>query len=145
MNWKQEAVDKLRQLEAKETALKTIPEEIARLESAMESIRSASADGSPVRGGGSGREDMLLSNICARQELERSLKQTRLWVKAVHTALRVLQQDERRILERFYIWPEPGTAEKLANELGRDTKTIYRQKDRALQKFAMALYGVAEL
>ena len=31
MNWKQEAVDKLRQLEAKETALRTIPEEIARV------------------------------------------------------------------------------------------------------------------
>lgn len=144
MNWKQEAVDKLRQLEAKETALRTIPEEIARLESAMESIRSASADGSPVRGGGSGREDMLLSNICARQELERSLQQTKLWVKAVNAALRVLQQDERRILERFYITPVQGAAERLSSELGKDVKTIYSKKDRALYKFTVALYGLTE-
>lgn len=144
MNWKQEAVDKLRQLEAKETALKTIPEEIARLESAMESIRSASADGSPVRGGGSGREDMLLSNICTRQELERSLKQTKLWVKSVNAALRVLLQDERRILERFYIRPVQGAAERLSSELGKDVKTIYSKKDRALYKFTVALYGLTE-
>ena len=55
MNWKFEAVEKLRQYEAKKQSLKSIPEEIKRLESVMCSIRSASADGTPVSGGGSGQ------------------------------------------------------------------------------------------
>ena len=80
----------------------------------------------------------------ARQELERSLKQTKLWVKSVNAALRVLQQDERRILERFYIRPVQGAAERLSSELGKDVKTIYSKKDRALYKFTVALYGLTE-
>ena len=57
MNWKSEAIDKLKQYEAKKRALQNIPMEIARLESALKSIRSATADGTPVRGGGSGQFD----------------------------------------------------------------------------------------
>ena len=61
MNWKYEAIEKLKEYSAKRQALNSIPEEMARLESAMQSIRSATADGTPVSGGGSGREDMMLS------------------------------------------------------------------------------------
>ena len=59
MDWKREAIDKLRQYEAKRTALMDIPGDIAQLESSVKRIRSAVTDGTPVRGGGSGREDML--------------------------------------------------------------------------------------
>ena len=41
MNWKYEAIDKLKQYGAKKQALRSIPVEISRLESAMKSIRSA--------------------------------------------------------------------------------------------------------
>ena len=44
MNWKFEAMEKLRLYEAKKQSLRSIPEEIERLESAMKSIRSATAD-----------------------------------------------------------------------------------------------------
>lgn len=80
MNWKSEAVDKLRQYEAKKLSIVNIPLEISRLESAARGIRSAASDGTPVSGGGSGREDMLLSNIVHREELERSLEQAQKWV-----------------------------------------------------------------
>ncbi len=74
MNWKYEAIEKLRQYEAKKQALTSIPTEIARLESSMRSIRSATTDGTPVQGGGSAREDMMLSNIVHREELGRRWK-----------------------------------------------------------------------
>ena len=77
MNWKYEAIEKLKEYSAKKQSLKSIPEEMARLESVMQSIRSATADGTPVSGGGSGREDMMLSNIVHREELARSLEQAR--------------------------------------------------------------------
>ena len=71
MNWKYEAIEKLKEYSAKKQSLKSIPEEMARLESAMQSIRSATADGTPVSGGGSGREDMMLSPCVKNLELKK--------------------------------------------------------------------------
>ncbi len=113
MNWKSEAVDKLRQYEAKKLSLVNIPLEISRLESAARGIRSAASDGTPVSGGGSGREDMLLSNIVHREELERSLEQAKKWVAMVDTGLAILSAEEHLLLERFYIHQERGDVDRL--------------------------------
>ena len=50
MNWKREAIDKLKNYEAHREALENIPKEIKRLESAYAGIRSATTDGTPVSG-----------------------------------------------------------------------------------------------
>lgn len=144
MNWRPEAVEKLRQYEAKKNALKSIPEEIERLESAMTSIRSATSDGTPVSGGGSHREEILLSNIVLRGELERTLEQSKKWVAMVEACLDILTREEKLILERFYIHPERGVADRVADELGVDIKTVYRRKDAALRHFTIGLYGAVE-
>ena len=144
MNWKPEAVEKLRMYEAKKNAIQSIPEEISRLEIAMESIRSATSDGTSVAGGGSRREDMLLSNIVHRGELERSLEQAKKWVALVDAGLEILTKEERLLLDRFYIHPERGIAERLAEELNLDVKTVYKRKDAALRRFTISLYGGTE-
>ena len=144
MNWKYEAAEKLRQYEAKKKSLDSIQDEIRRLESAMQSIRSAMADGTPVKGGGSGREDMMLSNIVHREELERSLEQTKIWVELVDAGLEILSAEERMILDRFYIHPEKGAADRLAGDMKLDIKTVYRRKDEALKHFTICLYGGTE-
>lgn len=144
MNWKFEAMEKLKQYEAKKQSLKSIPMEIARLESAAQGIRSATADGTPVQGGGSGREDMLLSNIVQREELERSLEQARKWVELVDAGLEILSEEERLILDRFYVHPEKSAADRLAGDLHMDVKTVYKRKDIALRHFTISLYGGTE-
>ena len=144
MNWKQEAAEKLKLYEAKRKALKNIPQEIKRMELDMQSIRSATSDGSPSKGGGSGREDMYLSNIVCREELGRSLDQARIWVSNIDSALSVLDEEERLLLDRFYIHPEKQAADRLAGDMHIDVKTVYRRKDDALRKFTVALYGRTE-
>lgn len=144
MNWKYEAIDKLKQYEAKKQSLESIPFEIARLGSVMKSIRSATADGTPVQGGGSGREDMMLSNIVQREELERSLEQAQKWVDLVDAGLDILSEEERLILDRFYIHSERGAADRLAGDLHMDVKTVYKRKDDALRRFTISLYGGTE-
>lgn len=144
MNWKTEAVEKLRQYKAKKNAIQNIPEELARIESANVSIRSPSFDDAPVSAGGSRREDMLLSNIVMQEELERCLEQARKWVALVDAGLENLTANERLILERFYINPCVGAAEKLAEELAVDIKTVYHRKDVALRRFTISLYGCVE-
>jgi len=145
MNWKFEAIEKLKQYEAKKRSLQNIPEEIKRLESAMQSIRSATADGNPVQGGGSGREDMYLSNIVRREELERSLEQAQKWVALADAGLEILTAEERLILDRFYINPAKGNVDRLCGELGIEKSQVYNRKDAALRRFTISLYGCCEI
>jgi len=145
MNWKFEAIEKLKQYEAKKRSLQNIPEEIKRLESAMQSIRSATADGNPVQGGGSGREDMYLSNIVQREELERSLEQAQKWVALADAGLEFLTEEERLILDRFYINPAKGNVERLCMELGCEQASVYRRREQAIRKFTLSLYGCLEI
>lgn len=145
MNWKFEAIEKLKQYEAKKQSLTSIPDEIARLESAMQSIRSATADGKPVKGGGSGREGMMLSNIVHREELERSLEQAKMWVALVDAGLEILSAEERLILDRFYIHPAKGNVDRLCGELGVEKSQVYARKDAALHHFTISLYGCSEI
>ncbi len=144
MNWKTEAMEKLRRYDAMRQAVVNIPEEIDRLEDEMLSIRSARTDATPVRGGGSRREDAILNNIAQRQELSWSLGQARSWVKVADRALGALTPEEKLVLHRLYICPERGAVNRLCGELGVEQSSVYRKRDKALYRFTVALYGVAE-
>lgn len=145
MNWKKEAIEKLKEYNARKQAIASIPMEIAQLESAVRGIRSASADGVAISGGGSGREDMLLSNICKREELKRSLASAKVWVSQVDTALSVLDQEGRLTLDRFYINPARGNVDRLCAELNVEKTQVYAKKDAAMRHFTIGLYGCTEI
>ncbi len=144
MNWKREAIDKLKNYEAHREALESIPKEIKRLESVYAGIRSATTDGTPVSGGGNTREDNMLSNIVHRDELKRRLKEARLWLSQVDKALAVLDDEERLILDKFYIHRAKGNVGDLCERLNVEQSTVYRKRDNALRRFTIALYGVTE-
>lgn len=144
MNWKREAVDKLKNYEAHKQALECLPNEIKRLKSAYTGIRSAAAGSIPVSGDGSAREDSMLSNIVHRDELKRRLKEARLWVAQVDKALAVLDGEEKLVLERFYIHRAKGAVEALCESLSLEKSAVYDRRDKALRHFTLALYGVTE-
>lgn len=144
MNWKIEAVDKLKQYIAKKNSLENIPMEIEMLEFSMEGIRSMNTEGSSVCGSGGRHDDMYLSNITHRAELEQSRKLTERWVSFVEAGLKALTEEEQMILDRFYIHPEKSAADRLAGDLRIDVKTVYRRKDSALRHFTISLYGNVE-
>lgn len=144
MNWKFEAIDKLKGYEAHKRSLTSIPEEIKRLNVALTAIRSAATDSTPVSGGGSTREDAMLSNIVHREELKRALEQAKLWVDIVDGGLAVLDKEERLVLDRFYIHREKGNIDRLCEELGRVKSVVYDRRDKALRHFTIALYGCVE-
>lgn len=144
MNWKYIAVDKLKDYGARKTGVVNLADEIRELEYRRRSIRSATGDGTPVQGGGSRREEMLLNTITLQDEMEENLLLTEGWIARVERGLAVLNAEERTILNRFYIYPEKGAAERLAMDLGIDVKTVYSRKDNALRKFTMAMCGIVE-
>ena len=144
MNWKREAVDKLKNYEVHRQALESIPQEIKRLESVWTGIRSAVTDSTPVSGGGSTREDVMLSNIVHRDELKQRMKEACLWVSQVDKALSILSDEERLVLDRFYLHPIKGIIDDLCDRLNVERSAIYDRRDKALRRFTIALYGVTE-
>ena len=143
MIWKEEAIRKLKQYNAKKLALENIPLEIRQQCLALSSIKSSDPDSIPVRGNGT-REDAILNNMTYRAELLDSLTQTQLQVDAIERALGTLNPEERILLDRFFIRPEAKAADRLAGDLHMDVKTVYRRKDEALRIFTLALYGITE-
>lgn len=145
MDWRDEAKRKLREYTAIKAAAENIPEEITRLELEACSIRSATADGTPVKGGGSGREDRLLTNIVKRQELAGMLERVKKSISIVERGLSVLTEDERYLLDRMYIHPETGGTYRLMEERClSDPSGLHKQVHRALRHFTTAMVGGME-
>ena len=144
MNWKFEAIEKLKEYTARKNAITSIPEEIKRLEEDAQRIRAASTDATPVQGGGSAREDMLLSNIVHREELQRRLSDALRWVDIVDAGLAVLSDEDKLVLDRFYIHPMRGNVDRLCDDLAIEKAAVYKRKEKALRRFTVALYGLTE-
>ena len=113
LDWKREAADELRNYMNRKTAIENIRDQIADLATEITSIRSASADGSPVAGGSNGRDDALVNNILKRERLEEAQRLTENRVRRVDRALNQLSERDRCVLQRFYITPSIGGVERL--------------------------------
>lgn len=135
------AVNDLQTFNAKKVSIINITERIAELEAKVTAIRSATADGTPVKGGGSGREYMLLDNITERDDLREELDQTKKDVAKIERALSVLTEEERKILQVRFIDREPGAVTKLSMELNLDERTVRNRQADALLQFGIAMRG----
>ena len=144
MNWKVVAVEKLKDYDAKKVSAQNLGEEIQELKTRRRGIRSTHAGSISVQGCGVGREDAMLNSMTLQCELEVNLLVTRKWLARVERGMSVLEADERMLLEKFYIHPERGAADRLATDMGIDVKTVYRRKDLALRKFTIAMCGCSE-
>lgn len=138
-------IPRLRDLENERAALQNIPERIRTLELAFAGLRAANTDGDVVSGGENHREDLLLANIAERDELKKNLEITRREVEQVDSALAKLSQDERLVLDRFYIHREHGHVDRLCEELGCEVANVYKIKNRALVQLARSLHGQVTL
>lgn len=134
-------IPRLRDLESERAALANIPERIRTLELAFDGLKAANTDGTVVSGGENHREEALLANIAERDELKRNLEITRREVEQMDAALAELSQEERLVLERFYIHRELGHVDRLCEELGCEVANVYKIKNRALVRLARSLHG----
>ncbi len=137
-------MEKLRRYDIMRQALRNIPEEIERLKAEATVLRKGSTDGVYVRGSGGRHEDARINNIVQRQELEQTLSQVRQWLSVTDRGLMSLDEDQRLILQRLYLYPQKGAVERLCSELGLEQSSVYRKRDQALHRFTAAIYGFLE-
>lgn len=144
MDFKREAVENLKNYEARKEGVRRAERQIAILKEESVALRSATTDKTPVSGSTNLREDRMINNVALRQELERGKKTTEKWVKLMDEALAALDEEDRRVLELMYIHKTKGSVDQLCEELYCEPRTVYRKRDAAVRKFAMLFYGVAE-
>lgn len=144
MNWKTEAVEKLRRYDAMCRAVRNIPLELKRLDGEYTALGGTWCGGTGKSGNGRSQEDRMMNNIMTRQQLKWSLDQATNWTEQVSGALSGLNPQERLILQQMYILPQTGAVGQLMDALGMEKSSIYRNRDKALRKFTLSLYGVEE-
>ena len=145
MNWKMIAVDTLEHYLDLLTAVQNLQDQIRTAEMQMTSVRSATADGTAVHGGGCGREDMLLNCITERDKLQEIQAITCGRVKTIERALNKLTDTERDVLNVFYIEGQKYAADAIKDKYHVEKSEAHRMKVRALKRFARLMYGVTEI
>ena len=145
MDWKSESIWELRNLEAKRASIPDLQAQIRALNSQMTAIRSATSDGTPVPGGGSGREDMLLNCITERDLLEATMNITLMQVDMIERALASLDKEEQEMLSLCYIHVKTGGMGAVSDHLQCDLSTVYRRRNRALRAYTMRRRGLESI
>ena len=144
MQWKEEAIEKLKRYKAMQTAVKTIPEQICMLEASAVSLRSPSAPKVGSSGNARSREDAMINNLAERQELQWNLARVQQWLAVMNRGFDALTPEEIIILQKMYLFPERGAVDRLCSDLGVEQATVYRKRDKALHRFTVAMYGFPE-
>ena len=144
MHWKQAAQDELGVYRHRREALTSIAARINALKQAYESVKTSDANAAPVLGGMSRVEEMRIENIAERERLRRAYYATKRLVELTEKGLNSLTEQERMILEKFYISPQKGNIDRLCSELGYEKTRIYELKDKALYHFTCAMFGLID-
>ncbi len=122
-DWKKRTAEDLKKYRLLRTSLKTLPGRVRLLEQEA-------------------REKPSIAGELAG--LTRSMELAKCQCEAIDCGLACLSDEEQWVLRRFFIDREPGCAGLLCEELGYEQAQVYRVRERALQKLALALYGSVE-
>lgn len=145
VDWQRATIEDLRQYNQKRQSLTNITRKIEALEEQMQSIRCGLKESEPVSGGGGSRsEDRLINCIAEKEKLLHNYRAVKGQVQILESALASLTDQERLVLERFYINRTSNYFYRLMEELGYAERQLYRIKDIALKKLAIAMYGIRE-
>jgi DNA-directed RNA polymerase specialized sigma subunit len=145
VDWQRATIEDLRQYNQKRQSLTNITRKIEALEEQMKSIRCGLKESEPVSGGGGSRsEDRLINCIAEKEKLLHNYRAVKGQVQILESALASLTDQERLVLERFYINRLPGYLERLMDELSIEKSELYRRKDMILRKLTTSLYGIKD-
>ena len=144
MNWKREAEEDLRKYTFMKNSLENTAERIKMLQNKAEAPHGGRIDSVPVHGGGTPAEDRLLNNIVERERLKATHIAAKRLVKLMEKGLSALDEKERRVIDLFYINKQKNHVERLMEEWSYEQRQIYNIKDKALYKYTISMYGLAE-
>jgi hypothetical protein len=143
MDYRSEAIEELKLYPQLRQSLVSITNRIKSIEEKMQSAKGSSLSLAPARGGGRTNEDRLAEGLDDIDELRELYISTEDQVCLIDEGLSVLNEQERRIIEVFYIQTGKKKIDYLIEELMFERTTIYKLRDEALEKYISVMFGVA--
>ena len=144
MNWQKEAINDLRCHEKRKAALESLADEIRELRSRTYGSSAPAADAVPVQGGTSTAEGRWIAAIDELERKKEAYRITKRQVDAVERGLAVLDEQQRMVLNVFFVNRVQGGADYLVEKLNLERTRIYELRETALRNFTIARYGVVE-
>lgn len=141
-NFKQKAIDTLKNLENDRAAFAALSEKLAALDDRMTSPRTASCSAAPIHGGGNRFEETIVSAIKEKDELTHNAHRIKSHIESVDNALKLMRPNEREALYKFYVHRTDEYIAELKKDLRYEKSELYRIKTRALNTFIYFFYGV---
>ena len=143
MDWKREAKSDLRGYIRKKASIEAMEEKIRAIEYQKSAIKSSSGK-SPTKGGGSRGEDRMINLICEQDRLKLNNLAVQILVESIERGLQGLSEPERKVLDRFYIYPVKNHVEHLMQELNYEKSSVYNLMNEALYNFTVSQYGLID-
>lgn len=145
MKWQHVVIEELESHPRKINSLYNLKDKIKTLELRKVSLKGQQYDKAPVTGtGGNHYEDSILDAMTEIDKLKTSYKMNKYDVERIGKALRVLNGQEYKIIESFYMKDKRPNISKLEEEMKYEKSQIYRMRDKALRKLTYELYGREE-
>lgn len=145
MNWQKEAINDLRCHEKRKAALESLADELRELRARTYGTSSPAADAVPVQGGSSTAEGRWIDVIDELERKKEAWRITKRRVDAVERGLAALDEQQREILEAFFINRVQGGADYLTEKLHLERTRVYELREVAIRDFTMARYGVVDV
>ena len=136
MDWKICAVDDLRRYPQMKIGILNSRDKLRAVDGFARSAKSS------IEKKGRRADSKSVDAIVESERLRKNLKLAEGLVRLVERGLSSLTDEERAVLERFYMSTDVPSMTKLKEEFGYETRSVYRLRDRALMKFTLAMYGV---
>lgn len=124
-------------------AVLQIQEELRTIDAEFTAIKATSYDKMPSASGENTQEEKLVSAMARKAQKEAELELNERRVADIERILALLDDNERRIIERMVVNHDKYAVDSLMNELGYERTNIYNIGDRALMKLCKLRYGAA--
>lgn len=145
MNYEQYAIDKLRNYRSKAASVQNLRERIIALEERKRAIKTSHCDAVSVDGASTSKaQDAMINLIADSDEQRKRYSANKREVQQIERALAVLSEDERAVLDAFYIAPVNNPIAYLKQTRFYEKTRFYEIRQCAVRKFAKAYYGAVD-
>ena len=117
------------------------PEEMQKVRSQMTTASSPNYSGMPHVHNPKSGEDRMLAGIDKLNLMEERYNQALEYLEWFEPAWEKLSEDDRYVLEKFFIDDDPDTVEELSEYFHIERSSVYVKRKRAVSKLSALLYG----
>lgn len=133
MDWKLCAIDDLRRYKQMKIGILNSKDKIRLISSAASSPKGSL---NPIK------NQNFINALVEKEKLNSNIKSAQKLIKLIERGLDSLTDEERSLLEKFYMSDCPSNIRHLCEEFGYEQRSLYRRRDRALARFTLAMYGL---